>query len=293
MLLIFMLAPFIVSAANGCFYGALDVPQHLPAHVADGCAEGVNTVWGGKLVDGSEIVLVEPPGRLKAAAFQQRVGDADCSSAFELHLHPGFIIIHQERAVNDGADVPAVVVPVIRHQFSGNIGKLLAYTLSADAIDLVQHFRNRLHQIGTELPHLRVTGIAAHPGIRHIENVVQPGESAGFVQQSDALGTPAHITVHPAVPNIIVGAGSGIRALGVDHQLVCKGVLVQSGCSGQVIRPAFPVPGQAVRRALGKGEIFFGFAWHSVPPFNLVVNKKASGLFRSLAYGIKTGFSIA
>ena len=33
--------------------------------------------------------------------------------------------------------------------------------------------------------------------------------------------------------------------------------------------------------------------WGSVPPFNLVVNKKASGLFRSLAYGLKTGFSIA
>ena len=63
-------------------------------------------------------------------------------------------------------------------------------------------------------------------------------------------------------------------------------ILVQPGCSGQVIRPAFPVPGQTIRRALGKGEIFFGFAWHSVPPFNLVVNKKASGLFRSLAYGI-------
>ncbi|PDX81088.1 hypothetical protein [Faecalibacterium prausnitzii] len=90
------MAPFYIAAANGGFYGALNVPQHLPAHVADGCAEGVNTVWGGKLVDGSEVVLVEPPGRLKSAAFQQRVGDADCSSAFELHLHPGFIIIHQQ-----------------------------------------------------------------------------------------------------------------------------------------------------------------------------------------------------
>ena len=107
-----MLAPFIVSAANGGFYGALDVPQHLPAHVADGCAEGVNTVWGGKLVDGSEVVLVEPPGRLKSAAFQQRVGDADGGGRLELHLYPGFIIIHQQRTVNDGTDVPAVVVPV-------------------------------------------------------------------------------------------------------------------------------------------------------------------------------------
>ena len=196
------------------------------------------------------------------------------------------IIIHQERTVNDGADVAAVVVPVVCHQFPGNIGKLLADTLPADAVGLAQHLRNRLHQIRAELPHLRVTGIAAHPGVRHIENVVQARESAGFVQQSDALSTPAHITVHPVVPDVKVGAGGGIGPLGVDHQLVCKGVLVQPGCGGQVVRPAFPVPGQAVGCALGKGEIFFGFAWHSVPPFNLVVNKKASGLFRSLAYGI-------
>ena len=29
-----------------------------------------------------------------------------------------------------------------------------------------------------------------------------------------------------------------------------------------IVRPAFPVPGQTVGCALGKGEIFFGFAWH-------------------------------
>ncbi|HJI05295.1 MAG TPA: hypothetical protein OIM12_00215 [Faecalibacterium prausnitzii] len=254
------MAPFCIAAANGCFYGALDVPQHLPAHVTDGSTEGENGIRGGKLVDGSEIVLVEPPGRLKAAAFQQRVGDADSGGGLELHLHPGFIIIHQQRTVNDGTDVAAVVVPVIRHQFSGNIGKLLANTLSADAVDSGEHFRNRLFQIIVVLPHLRVTGITAHTGVRHIENVVQARESAGFVQQCNALGTPAHIAVHPVAPNVKFGAGGGIGPLGVDHQLVRKGVLVQSGCGGQVVRPAFPVPGQAVRRALGKGEIFFGFA---------------------------------
>ena len=76
------------------------------------------------------------------------------------------------------------------------------------------------------------------PGIRHIENVVQARESAGFIQQSDALrATPMHIAVHPVVPDVEVGAGGGIGAL-------------------------------------GKGKIFFGFAWHSVPPFKFMVKKK-------------------
>ena len=54
------------------------------------------------------------------------------------------VFVYQERAVNDGTDVPAVVVPVIRHQFPCNVRKLLADTLSADAVGGGKHFRNRL-----------------------------------------------------------------------------------------------------------------------------------------------------
>ena len=39
--------------------------------------------------------------RLKAAAFENSIGDADCGGRFELELLSGFIIPHQERAVND------------------------------------------------------------------------------------------------------------------------------------------------------------------------------------------------
>ena len=38
--------------------------------------------------------------------------------------------------------------------------------------------------------------LAAHHGVRHIENVVQAWESAGFIQQSDALRATPDIAVH-------------------------------------------------------------------------------------------------
>ena len=68
------------------------------------------------------------------------------------------------------------------------------------------------------------------------------------------------------VPDVEAGAGSGIRPLGVDHELVCKAVLVQPGCSGQVVRPVFPIPGQFFCRLLGKVQAFLRFVWHCVPP---------------------------
>ena len=55
------------------------------------------------------------------------------------------------------------VVRVICHQFSGNIRKLLADTLSADAIGGGEHFRNRLFQVVVKLPHLWVTELRRTP----------------------------------------------------------------------------------------------------------------------------------
>ena len=97
-------------------------------------------MYSGAVQNRLKIVLVEPACRLITTTFQQRVGDADGGSGLELHLHPGFIIIHQKRTVNDGENVTTVVVPVICHQFPGNIRKLLADTLSADAVGGGEHF---------------------------------------------------------------------------------------------------------------------------------------------------------
>ena len=129
------------------------------------------------------------------------------------------------------------------------------------------HFRHRLHQIGAELPHLRVARIAAYPGVAHIKNVVQTRYTTGLVQQGDTLGAAPDVAVHAVAPNIEAGTGGGVRPLGVNHELVCKIILVQPGCSGQIVRPVFPIPGQFLCRLLGKVQVFLCFIWHCVPPF--------------------------
>ena len=119
--------------------------------------------------------------RLKAAAFQNRIQDADCGGRFELELLSGFIIIYQERTVNDVENVAAVVVQIGIHQLARQVRNLLAEPFMVNAVLSGNHFRHRLHQIGAELPHLRVTGIAAHPGVAHIKDIVQTRHTAGLV----------------------------------------------------------------------------------------------------------------
>ena len=91
-------------------------------------------------MDGSKIVPVEPPGRLKPTALQNRIQDTDGSCTFELELLSGFIIIHQKRTVNDGENVTTVVVPIRIHQLARQIGNLLAESFVLDTVFSGKHF---------------------------------------------------------------------------------------------------------------------------------------------------------
>ncbi|MFR3400621.1 MAG: hypothetical protein ACLTWB_13910 [Clostridia bacterium] len=272
------MAPFCIAAANGGFYGALDISQHLPAHVADGYAEGVDTIWGGEVVDRLKIVLVEPPGRLKPAAFQQHIGNAHCRCTFELQFPPDIIIAHQVRAVNDAEDVTAVVVPVGLHKFSGHIRQLLTKTFAVNTIVFCQHRPDRLFQGFIDLPQVRVQGVSPRCRIRHIKDIVQARVSAGFIQQRNALGTTPDVTVHFIVPYIILGTGRSIRSLGIDHQLIRVTVFVQPCRCDQKFCPVLPPSRKAVCRFAGKCKIFFGFVWHLKPPFGFRVQKERAAV---------------
>ena len=147
-----MLAPFYIAATDGGFDGTLDIPQHITAALADRRTQCIDSIRGRKIVNCLKIVPVKITLWFKTAPFQNGVHDADCGGTLELEFLSGIIIIHQERPVNDGEDVCAVVVPVGFCQLSGNVRNLLAEPFMVNAVFLRQHFRYRLEQVIVATP---------------------------------------------------------------------------------------------------------------------------------------------
>ena len=92
-------------------------------------------------------------------------------------------------------------------------------------------------------PEIRAAGALRGTSIRYIEHIFQLRSIPGVVDEGDALCAPANITPHSLVPQFVVRAGRGFGALGVDHELLVVGVLIQSGCGGQKICPALIAAG--------------------------------------------------
>ena len=114
--------------------------KEIMAAFADCGAQRIHGGRSGKGEDGLKIVPVKMSRWLKAAAFENSVGDTDCGGTFELELLSGFIIIHQERAVNDVENVTAVVIPVGIHQLAANIRDLLGDSFMPDTVFSGKHF---------------------------------------------------------------------------------------------------------------------------------------------------------
>ena len=225
------MSPFYISAPGGCLDGPLDLPQHLAAAFCDCCAQDVRGCRSAEGINRLEIIPVEPSFRVDTAPGQKQPCDADCSSRLEFHLKSKIIIPFQQGTVNDVADILSVVVPVILYQFAGEVCKLLGEIGVAYPVSFRQHRGHRFPEAVIHLPEVRVQRVSAGTSVRHVKNIPQVRGAAAVIQQGDAFGAAPDKPVHPAIPDIILGAGGGVRALGVNQQLVGIGVLIQP--SGQ------------------------------------------------------------
>ena len=186
-------------------------------------------------MDEFKIRLIEVAVCVIAATGQHRVGKAVCQQGFQPHGEIQVIQIFQE------AILPGVA------QFFQIIGQIVLRNRLAHGTDLFHErdagfslhlkavadgFQHRFLMGGFHPPELRLLG-AVTPGvrIRHVKDILEPGLVAGVVQQGDTPAAPVYPAIHPTVPELNGGAGSGVGALSVDQNLIPEGVFINPGGS--------------------------------------------------------------
>jgi len=99
-------------------------------------------------------------------------------------------------------------------------------------------------QSGTNIGLLRLRHLPGHkllvlfaPCVAVVEDVAQRQLVAAVIYKRDALGALADTAVEALIPVIEGIAGRGIRALGVDQELVGEAETEIPGCGAQKVRP--------------------------------------------------------
>lgn len=123
-----------------------------------------------------------------------------------------------------------MISPIGQRLLAGNLIDLLGEGHRRIRIKILfQHFPDGLLRPLGQPPGLHVSGVTACAGVRYIKDIAHTHSARTGCQQRNALGAAPDVPVHGIVPEIVLGTGRCIRALGIDQQLIAEGVLVQSG----------------------------------------------------------------
>ena len=212
--------------------GDADLPQHLLVDLADRRSQRPNRGRGIEIENRHEVLMLEILFRVQPTTGHQGVRDADGGGGLKLDFDVEIIVLLQERTVNDIAEVLLMFVPILTRQLSSHISELLGEIITGNAVAALQHGRHRPDVLFLQLPQPGGTGMFTGASVGNIEHIAQAGPVAGIVHQGDPLGAAPYIPPHFFVPQIVLGAGGGVRALGVNHHLLMERIFVKTGSGG-------------------------------------------------------------
>ena len=133
-------------------------------------------------------------------------------------------------------------------------------------VSAFQHGRYRVGVFFPVFPKIWGSCLFGSAGICYIEHIPQSRFFSAAVDKGYALGAASDITAHLFIPEVILSAGCGIRALGVDHDLFGIRVLIQP-CSGRKKTcPSLIAARDLPLCFVCHLHIHLQFAWHRVPP---------------------------
>lgn len=172
-------------------------------------------------------------------AAKEPLGNSSAAMLMILTMLPAFLFAlyekngqHLEVIIRNMIQV-LVLRPKKRPYKTNNFYTVIARKNQLDKVARITNIVLQLQRIGNDLfifraefPEVGAAGTLRGAGVCHIEHIFQLRSVPGVVNESDAFRTPANITPHSFVPQFIIRAGGGFRALGVYHKLFVIGVLV-------------------------------------------------------------------
>ena len=219
--------------------------------------------------------------RLQTAAQHQRIADTDLGGIPEGHSYVEFIILFQKRILKDAEDIPAVVLPVFPRQLRSHCLQLIGKVFACrNAIVFLQHGRHGRNMLLTQFPQVQASGIGPGTGVRNIKHIAQSLAVAAGIDKRDALGTAPHIPAHRIVPDVELRTGGGVRALGMDHDLLVIRVFVQPRRGGEEGLPALQASSQLPLRFFRHSSVLLQFACHRS---RLLSKEKSARITRTLS----------
>lgn len=156
-----------------------------------------------------------------------------------------------------------MLVPILIRELCRDTLKLVLETmLTRNVIASFQHGRYSIVVRPAKLPQIHRARVLSCAGISHIKDVFQLGIISRRVDDGDTLRASAYIPPHALVPEVIFGAGSGIRSLGVYHDLLVIWVLVQPRGGLQERHPALMTAGDLPLSIVRHLTVRLYTAWH-------------------------------
>lgn len=249
--------------------GTLDLPEYPPRYGCDRCAQRVDCGAGVEVEHIQKIFRLEVFLRPVDAPAEQRVSSAGGYCVPEESLDAVIIILCHPASGKDAGQLLLMFVPVFRRKVIRNLFQL--FFQQRHGGPKAEGFRQIGFQRGEMFllypPEVHGPGGTAGAGIRNVKYVPQAGAVPTGIYQCNALGAALHIPAHPVVPEIVSGAGRCIRALGVNHELILIGILVQPGRAAQETLPRFLIRSGHEGGAFGHLRVILGLFVHLIPPF--------------------------
>ena len=226
-----MLAPFIAS------YCALDLAQDCLVYLTDRAAQRRGRLGRVPLAEEAEVLGLVVCRRVVAAAGEQGVGGAGARGADEARPQLVLIIARHQRAVNDSAEVVAVLVEIHLRELARGVLKLRGQPFALRAEVLRQAEPDFAQVAVVDCPWAKRPRIAPRARVRDVENIPQPRRGAAVIYKCYAFCPSPNVSAHAPRPHVVLGTRARVRPLRVYEHLVSEVVFVVAGHRGKQPHP--------------------------------------------------------